>query len=139
MWNISKFILRRVTPCRRSNFYTSSQLMQKNLSNDSKDKKQKALIYKNEGVFHSKTLLAKQLQDNIVFDDSKSTGLIVVNKPFGLPLLPGSTQQHCRPPEEENQLVCCAESHQREGVPRSQHLQEEPRRLEQNHQQPIPR
>ena len=92
MWNLSKIHL--CGRCRRQlpKFSTNRRLMNEDLSNVPKDNQKVTSIYKKEGFFHSKTLLARQLHDNIVFNDSKKTGLIVVNKPFGLPLLPGETE-----------------------------------------------
>lgn len=91
MWNLSKIVCRK-RPCQFSKFSTNRRLMKEDPSNVPNANKKATSVYKNEGFFHSKTLLAKQLHDNIVFNDSKCSGLIVVNKPFGLSLLPGETE-----------------------------------------------
>ena len=92
MWNLSKIILSQKQPWRFSNFSTHRRLMKEDLPNVPKEKRKATSVYKNEGLFHSKALLARQLQDNILFNDSKSSGLIVINKPFGLSLHPGETE-----------------------------------------------
>ena len=67
--------------------------MRENLANSSSEPKERrnSLIYRHVGIFNSKTLLAKHLKENILFDDSKNSGLLAINKPFGLSLLPGET------------------------------------------------
>ena len=92
MWSLSKSRL----SCKRlgqyMSFSTKSLLFKENRLDYDINQKRKVPAYKKEAVFNSKSLLAKQLKDNIVFDDSKKSGLVVINKPFGLPLLPGETE-----------------------------------------------
>ena len=91
MWNLSKTILSPRRPCIFSNFSTKYQLMRESSANISNETSKKTSIYKNVGVFHSNSLLAQHLRENIVFNDSQKSGLVAINKPFGLSLFPGET------------------------------------------------
>ena len=104
MWKISKTLIRERASCTGLHFSIYTQLMRKHLSGavTNNADRRNASAYRNEGVFDSKTLLAKHLKENILYDGSKSSGLVVVNKPFGLSLLPGETEEvslNCALPE----------------------------------------
>ena len=92
MWTLSKNGLSCKKLGQYMDFSTKYLLLKNSRLDYDADAKKKVPAYKKEAVFHSKSLLAKQLKDNILFDDSKKSGLVVINKPFGLSLLPGETE-----------------------------------------------
>ena len=79
-------------------FSTKCQLLKDNRDVNQDEKKQ-VPVYKKEANFISKTLLAKELKESIVFNDSKLSGLVAINKPYGLSVLPT---------EIENVSLTCA-------------------------------
>ena len=93
MWNSSKVLLFPKRQYSVLNISSSCRDIKDDLARATSGKKHNLAIYKNEGSFQSRTLLAKHLKENIVYDDSKKSGLVVVNKPFGLSLLPGETNE----------------------------------------------
>ena len=72
-------------------FSTKCQLLKDNRDVNQDEKKQ-VPVYKKEANFISKTLLAKELKESIVFNDSKLSGLVAINKPYGLSVLPTETE-----------------------------------------------
>ena len=92
MWNIRQPSINHLRKCNVSNFSICSQSKTKNTTNDGEKKTINASIYRKEGIFNSKTLLAEHLKRNIIFNDIEGSGLIAINKPFGLGLLPGDNK-----------------------------------------------
>ena len=91
MWCLSKTCLGGKTLSHCMKFSTNQKwLSEKRLASDEVEKR-KSSVYKNEAIFKSKLLLAKELKENILFNDKRS-GLVAINKPYGLSLLPEETE-----------------------------------------------
>ena len=103
MWKFARTLLRqgngKALPsicCRRELNVQNEHDIDKSLQ------RQNSGIYKNAGFFQSKTGVAKQLMEDIVYYDPTMSDLLVVNKPYGLPLHPGDQGEislNCALPE----------------------------------------
>ena len=73
-------------------FSTNRLLLKDNREGVNQNEKKQVSVYKKEANFISKSLLAKELKESIVFNDSRLSGLVAVNKPYGLSVLPTETE-----------------------------------------------
>ena len=106
MWKLTEKLLKEKTDIAKY-FSTNCQFMVQVNNEDTKKVKHQNCIYMNEGVFNSKTLLAKHLEENILYYEPKRSGLLVINKPYGLALLPGEADEislSCALPELAEKL-----------------------------------
>ena len=109
MWKLTKTLLREKTHTVKYFSINCSFLAQVNIECSKNLKHRNSSTYLNEGVFNSKTLLAKHLKENILYyePEGSRSGLLVVNKPYGLALLPSETDKislSCALPELADNL-----------------------------------
>ena len=106
MWKLTETLLKEKAHIVKY-FSTNCPFMVQVNNEDTKKVKHRNSIYMKEGVFNSKTLLAKHLEEHILYYEPKRSGLLVINKPYGLALLPGETDEislSCALPELADKL-----------------------------------
>ena len=91
MLSLNKIRLSRRTLGQCMKLSTKPQLLIEKREDVNQDEKKQVSVYKKESNFISKTLLAKELKESIVLNDSKLSGLVAINKPYGLSVLPSET------------------------------------------------
>ena len=92
MWQLTETLLKERAHIAKY-FSTNCPFMVQINKEDTKKVKHRNCMYMNEGAFNSRTLLAKHLEENILYYEPKRSGLLVINKPYGLPNLPGEADE----------------------------------------------